>query len=158
MLFSTKALSASLLLMMVTTLSAGSLAFYYRGNAISSRTQLYKAKAELQLANAAISDLQVRQRDVAALDAKYTQELTDAQATIEQLQRDVAAGKRRLQFKTRGSAVSPDKRAATCMANEACARPDNSLERDYFTLRGRIELAGKQIAGLQQYIREQCLR
>ncbi|WP_312158381.1 lysis system i-spanin subunit Rz, partial [Pantoea piersonii] len=31
-------------------------------------------------------------------------------------------------------------------------------ERDYFTLRSRIELAAKQIAGLQQYIREQCLK
>ncbi|WP_410477753.1 lysis system i-spanin subunit Rz [Pantoea sp.] len=27
-----------------------------------------------------------------------------------------------------------------------------------FTLRERIEVAGKQIAGLQQYINEQCLR
>lgn len=158
MLFSTKVLGASLLLMMVTTLSASSLAFYYRANAISSQTLLYKAKAELKLANTAISDLQVRQRDVAALDAKFTQELTDALATIDRLQRDVAAGKRRLQFKTRGSAVSPDKRAATCMVNEACARSDNSVERDYFTLRSRIELAGKQIVGLQEYIRIQCWR
>lgn len=156
MLFSTKVLSASLFLMVVTTLSAGSLAFYYRENTINSRAQLHKVKAELQLANAAMSDFQMRQRDVAALDAKYTQELTDAQAAIDRLQRDVAAGKRRLQFKTRGSTVSPDKRAAACMVNEACARPDNSAERDYFTLRSRIELAGKQIAGLQQYIREQC--
>ncbi|MDU6443051.1 MAG: lysis system i-spanin subunit Rz, partial [Pantoea sp.] len=31
-------------------------------------------------------------------------------------------------------------------------------ERDYFTLRSRIALAGKQIAGLQQYINEQCLK
>ncbi|WP_313384756.1 lysis system i-spanin subunit Rz, partial [Pantoea sp.] len=29
-----------------------------------------------------IDDMQVRQRDVAALDAKYTKELADAQATI----------------------------------------------------------------------------
>ena len=30
---------------------------------------------ELKLANAAITDMQMRQRDVAALDAKYTKEL-----------------------------------------------------------------------------------
>ena len=43
----------------------------------------YKAqrdKAELKLANAAITDMQMRQRDVAALDAKYTKELADAKA------------------------------------------------------------------------------
>ena len=32
------------------------------------------------MANAAITDMQMRQRDVAALDAKYTKELADAKA------------------------------------------------------------------------------
>ena len=34
-----------------------------------------KNARELKLANAAITDMQMRQRDVAALDAKYTKEL-----------------------------------------------------------------------------------
>ena len=37
---------------------------------------------ELKLANAAITDMQMRQRDVAALDAKYTKELADAKAEM----------------------------------------------------------------------------
>ena len=36
---------------------------------------------ELKLANAAITDMQMRQRD-AALDAKYTKELADAKAEM----------------------------------------------------------------------------
>ncbi|MCM4327511.1 lysis system i-spanin subunit Rz, partial [Escherichia coli] len=32
------------------------------------------------MANATITDMQVRQRDVAALDAKYSRELADARA------------------------------------------------------------------------------
>ena len=39
-----------------------------------------KNARELKLANAAITDMQMRQRDVAALDAKYTKELADAKA------------------------------------------------------------------------------
>ena len=35
---------------------------------------------ELKLANVAITDMQMRQRDVAVLDAKYTKELADAKA------------------------------------------------------------------------------
>ena len=35
-----------------------------------------------KLANAAITDMQMRQRDVAALDAKYTKELADAKAKM----------------------------------------------------------------------------
>ena len=51
---------------------------------------------ELKLANAAITDMQMRQRDVAALDAKYTKELADAKAENDALRDDVAAGRRRL--------------------------------------------------------------
>ena len=50
------------------------------------------------LANAAITDMQMRQRDVAALDAKYTKELADAKAENDALRDDVAAGRRRLQY------------------------------------------------------------
>ena len=51
------------------------------------------------LANAAITDMQMRQRDVAALDAKYTKELADAKAENDALRDDVAAGRRRLHIK-----------------------------------------------------------
>jgi len=103
-----------------------------------------------------IDDMQVRQRDVAALDAKYTKELADAQANIDQLERDVASGKRRLQL----NATCPKQSSTGTAGMDDAASPGltDSAERDYFTLRSRIELAGKQIAGLQQYIREQCLR
>ena len=43
--------------------------------------------------NAAITDMQMRQRDVAALDAKYTKELADAKAENDALRDDVAAGR-----------------------------------------------------------------
>ena len=50
-----------------------------------------------KLANA-ITDMQMRQRDVAALDAKYTKELADAKAENDALRDDVAAGRRRLRI------------------------------------------------------------
>ena len=50
---------------------------HYRDNAITYKAQRDKHR-ELKLANAAITDMQMRQRDVAALDAKYTKELADA--------------------------------------------------------------------------------
>ena len=58
------------------------------------------AARELKLANAAITDMQMRQRDVAALDAKYTKELADAKAENDALRDDVAAGRRRLHIKS----------------------------------------------------------
>ena len=49
-------------------------------NAITYKAQRDKNAREPKLANAAITDMQMRQRDVAALDAKYTKELADAKA------------------------------------------------------------------------------
>ena len=54
-----------------------------------------KCRRELKLADAAITDMQMRQRDVAALDAKYTKELADAKAENDALRDDVAAGRHR---------------------------------------------------------------
>ena len=53
---------------------------HYRDNAITYKAQRDKNARELKLANAAITDMQMRQRDVAALDAKYTKELADAKS------------------------------------------------------------------------------
>ena len=47
------------------------------------------------LANAATTDMQMRQRDVTAR-CKYTKELADAKAENDALRDDVAAGRRRL--------------------------------------------------------------
>ena len=71
---------------------------HYRDNAITYKAQ-HKNARELKLANAAITDMQMRQRDVAALDAKYTKELADAKAENDALRDDVAAGRRRLHIK-----------------------------------------------------------
>ena len=135
----------------------GVLAFFvnhYRDNAITYKDQRDKATEKLSLANATIKDMQVRQRDVAALDAKYTGEMADAKATIDQLERDVASGKRRLQLN------------AKCPANGATStgslgdapgpRLTDPAERDYFTLRERLITMQKQLEGTQKYINEQC--
>ncbi|MDE9696443.1 lysis system i-spanin subunit Rz, partial [Citrobacter freundii] len=58
---------------------------HYRDNAITYKDQRDKANKQLSLATATIKDMQVRQRDVAALDAKYTKELSDAKKTINDL-------------------------------------------------------------------------
>ena len=71
---------------------------HYRDNAITYKARAQKCH-ELKLANAAITDMQMRQRDVAALDAKYTKELADAKAENDALRDDVAAGRRRLHIK-----------------------------------------------------------
>ena len=106
-----------------------------------------------KLANAAITDMQMRQRDVAALDAKYTKELADAKAGNDALRDDVAAGRRRLHIK----AVCQSVREATIASGV-----DNAASPDWQTLlnrlfpRERLITMQKQLEGTQKYINEQC--
>ncbi|MDO1944745.1 lysis system i-spanin subunit Rz, partial [Escherichia coli] len=68
---------------------------HYRDNAITYKAQRDKKARELELAKATITDIQGRQRDVAALDAKYSRELSDARAENETFLADVSAGRKR---------------------------------------------------------------
>ena len=98
--------------------------------------------------------MQMRQRDVAALDAKYTKELADAKAENDALRDDVAAGRRRLHIK----AVCQSVREATTASgvDNAASPTGDTAERDYFTLRERLITMQKQLEGTQKYINEQC--
>ncbi|HGW8206162.1 TPA: lysis system i-spanin subunit Rz, partial [Escherichia coli] len=60
---------------------------HYRDNAITYKEQRDKKVSELKQAAATITDMQQRQRDADALDAKYTKELADAKAENDALRR-----------------------------------------------------------------------
>ena len=149
-----KAIIATVIILLMISLAWA--ANHYRNNALNYKEQRDKATSALTLANETISDMQVRQRDVAKLDEKYTGELADAKKQLEDLQRCVSTGKCGLRIN------------ATCPANGTASAPGvddatgprltDAAERDYFTLRERIETITKQLTGLQAYVREQCMR
>ena len=75
---------------------------------LAYKAQRDKNARELKLANAQLPDMKkMRQRDVAALDAKYTKELADAKAENDALRDDVAAGRRRLSKQSVSQCVKP---------------------------------------------------
>lgn len=129
----------------------------YYGQAHDEQRRAERAENALQLAQDAINEMQTRQRDVAALDSKYSGELADAKTTIDQLQRDVAAGHQRLRLNATCHATA-DTARATGVDDAASARLTDAAQRDYFTLRERIATISKQLNGLQAYVREQCLK
>ena len=77
--------------------------------------------------------MQMRQRDVAALDAKYTKELADAKAENDALRDDVAAGRRRLHIKAVCQSVRETTTASAWIMQPP--RLADTAEQDYFTLR-----------------------
>ncbi|EJM4066072.1 lysis protein [Salmonella enterica] len=131
---------------------------HYHGNAVRYKDQRDTATHNLKLANATITDMQTRQRDVAALDARYTKELADAKAENDALRDDVAAGRRRLHVNATCPAVVRKATATPGVDNAARPRLADSAQRDYFTLRDRVKTMQKQLEATQQYISEQCMQ
>ncbi|MDO8233984.1 lysis protein [Citrobacter werkmanii] len=130
---------------------------HYRDNATEYKKQRDEKTQALNLANATITDMTTRQRDVAALDAKYTKELADAKKTISNLRRDVDSGAKRLHVAATCQRVS--KTTSSTGVDDAGApelTPD--ARRNYFDHRDGIATADKMIRGMQDYIKEQCLK
>ena len=127
------------------------------GSYQSEKKRADDAEQSLSLANATITDMQTRQRDVAALDAKYTKELSDAKKTINDLRRDVDSGAKRLRIAATCHRVSKAS-SATGMDDAGSPELTPDARRNYFDHRDGIATADKMIRGMQDYIKEQCLK
>ncbi|EEJ6098571.1 lysis protein [Salmonella enterica] len=123
-------------------------------------TRAEKARKEaVALADArqqTIDDMTQRQRQNAALDAKYTQELADAKAESEKLRADLASGRRRLQLHAVCMPATAGNTAATGATDATAARLTPDAERNYQRLRTEARAVTAQVNSLQQYITEQC--
>ncbi|AWJ48278.1 lysis protein [Escherichia coli] len=121
---------------------------HYRDNALTYKAQRDKATS-------IIADMQKRQRDVAELDARYTKELADANATIESLRADVSAGRKRLQV---AATCAKSTTGASSMGDGESPGLTADAELNYYRLRSGIDKITAQVNYLQEYIRTQCLK
>ncbi|HEN5236511.1 MULTISPECIES: lysis protein [Klebsiella] len=135
----------------------GWLASHYHDNATEFKRQRDKVTEQLSLAKDTIADMQTRQRDVAALDAKYTKELSDAKKTINDLRRDVDSGAKRLRIAATCPGV-PKATSSTGVDDAGAPELTPDARRNYFDHRDGIATADKMIRGMQDYIKEQCLK
>ncbi|MGA4365408.1 lysis protein [Pantoea ananatis] len=130
---------------------------HYRDNAIGFQKQRNEQKVLADSLQATIDDMQRRQQSVAAIDARYTKDLADAQKTISDLRRDVDSGAKRLRVSAKCDRPVSGKSSATRVDDDDGPRLTDAAQRDYFTLRERIETVTKQLTGLQDYVRQVCL-
>lgn len=141
-----KAIIASVIICIIVCLSWA--VNHYRNNAITYKDQRDKATS-------IIADMQKRQRDVAELDARYTKELADANATIETLRADVSAGRKRLQV---AATCAKSTTGSSGMGDGESPRLTADAELNYYRLRSGIDKITAQVNYLQEYIRTQCLK
>ncbi|EDT7031754.1 lysis protein [Salmonella enterica] len=121
-------------LLLVSLIVAGRLANHYRNNAITYKYQ----------------------RDVAALDAKYTKELADAQNRNTDLQRRLAAGSR-VRVEGRCTVPTTTKTASTRrVGNAATVELSPVAGQNVLDIRAGIISDQEKLKYLQEYIRTQC--
>ena len=131
---------------------------HYRDNAITYKAQRDKNARELKLANAAITDMQMRQRDVAALDAKYTKELADAKAENDALQRKLDNGGRVLVKGKCPVSATTETASTTGVGNDASVELSDVAGRNVLGIRSGILSDQTALRALQEYITTQCLK
>ncbi|MGX9275994.1 lysis protein [Pantoea ananatis] len=130
---------------------------HYRDNAVRYKNQRDTQKSLADNRQAVIDEMTRRQLSVASIDAKYTKDLADAQKTISDLRRDVDSGAKRLRVSAKCDRPVSGKSSATRVDDDDSPRLTDAAQRDYFTLRERIETVTKQLTGLQDYVRQVCL-
>ncbi|EAW1752127.1 lysis protein [Salmonella enterica subsp. enterica] len=129
---------------------------HYHGNAVKYKEQRDTVTHKLALANATITDMTKRQRDVAALDAKYTKELADAQTRNTDLQHRLAAGGR-VRVEGRCSVSTPTETASTSrVGNAATVELSPGAGQNVLDIRAGIISDQEKLKYLQEYVRTQC--
>lgn len=129
---------------------------HYHSNAVRFRQQRDTATHNLKLANETITGMTKRQRDVAALDAKYTKELADAQTRNTDLQRRLAAGGR-VRVKGRCSVPTETETASTSrVGNAATVELSPGAGQNVLDIRAGIISDQEKLKYLQEYVRTQC--
>ncbi|EAW9895655.1 lysis protein [Salmonella enterica] len=131
---------------------------HYHGNAVKYKDQRDTVTHNLKLANATITDMTKRQRDVAALDAKYTKELADAQTRNTDLQRRLAAGGR---VRVKGRCTVPASATSASpgsVGDAATVELSDVAGQNVLNIRAGIISDQEKLKYLQEYVRTQCLK
>ncbi|EAB4422525.1 lysis protein [Salmonella enterica] len=145
-------------LLLVSLIVSGRLANHYRDNAISYKEQRDNKASELEKANATITDMQQRQLDADALDAKYTKELADEKAENDALRRKLDNGGRVLVKGKCPVPSSAETSSASGMGNDTTVELSPVAGRNVLGIRDGIISDQTALRTLQEYIRTQCLK
>ncbi|HDT6508346.1 TPA: lysis protein [Klebsiella aerogenes] len=135
----------------------GWLANHYYTNATEFKRQRDEKVKALELANATITDMRTRQRDVAALDAKYTKELTDAKAENDALQRKLDNGGRVLVKGKCTVSTTTQTSGSASMGDDDTVELSSVAGRNVLGIRSGIKRDQSALKVLQEYITTQCL-
>ncbi|MCC4260793.1 lysis protein [Pseudomonas aestusnigri] len=119
--------------------------------------------AERDTANNVVSSLRTTMRlqrelmtDLAELDRKNTEALTNARKENSQLAVDVAAGRKRLRVNAACPAGVSEAASAASTPDDRTAELNPAARQTYHALRDQLVTTENALAGLQEWVREAC--
>lgn len=130
---------------------------HYRNNAVGYKKQRDDISQALGQANNTIKVIQIRQREVAVLDAKYQKELADAKAQNDALQRKLDNGGRVLVKGKCPVSITNQTTSTSSMGDDVSVELTSIAGRNVLGIRSGIIRDQAALKALQEYIKTQCL-
>lgn len=125
----------------------------YRQQYLASLEKLGVTKQQLSDAQSTIKGMQKDNADLAALDKKHYDALTQAQSRIDSLGDDLAANRKRLLVH---ATCTKNSTASTTSGVDDAGTPrlDDAAQRDYLTLIKRIATEQEQLKALIEFVNQ----
>lgn len=130
-------------------------AYHYHGEYQDEKSRADTAENNLAIANATITGLETRQRELAALDTRYTKELADAKTENDRLRRKLSAGGR---VRVEGNCPPVSgKAAAGSVGNATAVELSAAAGQNVLDIRAGIISDQAKLKYLQGYVSTSCM-
>ncbi|EIX7348643.1 lysis protein [Escherichia coli] len=129
-------------------------AYHYHGEYQDASTRASDAEDKLKTANTSLAILEARQRELAALDTKHTQDLANAKAENDNLRRKLSDGSR-VYVEGRCLPV-PDRTTTGSVGDAPTVELSSVAGQNILSIREGIISDQHKINYLQDYIRHHC--
>ncbi|MDW6398960.1 lysis protein [Escherichia coli] len=130
---------------------------YYQGETARLQEEVTVTKGALKTASNTIQQMKERNTELSKLDKRYHDEIKAIRSDIADLRTGIDNGTIRLRVNAIPVRVSDSAESASRIDGASC-RLTPDAESAYLSIREQLKTKDAQIAGLQDYIKTQCLR
>ncbi|WP_096978478.1 lysis protein [Escherichia coli] len=130
---------------------------YYQGEAARLQEEVTVTQGALKTASNTIQQMKERNAELSKLDKRYHDEIKSIRSDIADLRAGIDSGAIRLHVNAEPVRLLDNTGTASRIDGATC-RLTPDAESAYLSLREQLKVKDAQIAGLQSYIKTQCLR
>lgn len=130
---------------------------YYQGEAARLQEEVTVTKGALKTASNTIQQMKERNAELSKLDKRYHDEIKAIRSDIADLRTGIDSGAIRLHVNAIPVRVSDATGTASRIDGAAC-EPTAGATQSYLSIREQLKIKDAQIVGLQDYIKNICLK